>query len=236
MCISYIRRYVFQLKKWQLFTTRDCLLYGSRSAVDQALFRLVKKGVLIRLTRGVFARNDYDHHQYSVAEVAATKAMSFGRTITRHAAQTAAELKLCTPPGYTNVFCINASSSKFHYGDTVVHLKGTCPRKMRPSITKAAKAIRALWYLGKDNCDFTHIEAALTDFLRQDRQELRWSSALMPSWLSDRFAARSINPKEPPVMMFSGECHPGKLSRDGSYDTIHIGARLALIDKFMLLG
>ena len=39
-----MNRYIAGLAPGQLFTTRECLPFGSRAAIDQKLFRLVKAG------------------------------------------------------------------------------------------------------------------------------------------------------------------------------------------------
>ena len=50
---TFVRRHVNCLPPDVLFSTRELLQYGKRSAVDQSLSRLVKRGDIIRLTRGI---------------------------------------------------------------------------------------------------------------------------------------------------------------------------------------
>jgi len=74
---SDIRRHIFGLPARQPFSTRDCLVYGKRSAVDQELYRLVKNGEIRRLARGLFVRDQ--KIEFSVFEIANLKAQAFGR-------------------------------------------------------------------------------------------------------------------------------------------------------------
>ncbi len=71
---TFIRRHIFQLPAGQLFATRHLLAYGSRAAVDQALYRLVRSGVIVRLARGVFVRQEAGAGLPSALQVAAVKA------------------------------------------------------------------------------------------------------------------------------------------------------------------
>lgn len=44
-----------QLEAGQLLAATDCLSMGSRAAIDQALYRMVKSGKLVRVSRGLYA-------------------------------------------------------------------------------------------------------------------------------------------------------------------------------------
>jgi len=64
---SYVRRYINRLAPNTLFSTSQLLSCGKRAAVDQALSRLVKRGDIIRLTRGLFLRDAYTGSSISLA-------------------------------------------------------------------------------------------------------------------------------------------------------------------------
>ena len=51
-----VRAHVSALAPGEPFTSSDLLPVGTRASVDQALSRLVRAGVIDRITRGVFAR------------------------------------------------------------------------------------------------------------------------------------------------------------------------------------
>lgn len=179
-CSSYIRRHVWELPIGQLCATRDFLTYGSRGAVDQALSRLVKSGILIRVARGVFIREG--SIMPSAMEVARAKARAFGKEIARHAADLAKELGLTNVVSQVQRFAVNGRSSSFLLGAARIFLKGTSMRKMRLANSRAGDAIRALWHLGY--CDPQHIYLATSDFTREDRNEFRRLVAWMPTWLA----------------------------------------------------
>jgi len=89
-----ITRYYRSLPAGKLFTTRECLGFGLRVNVDQALYRLVKEGFLRRIVRGMFVCSLTGKARYSVAEIAALKASSFGKQIVEHSADIDPDLEL----------------------------------------------------------------------------------------------------------------------------------------------
>jgi hypothetical protein len=185
--ISLIRRFVALLPPGKLFTTRAVLAFGSRSAVDTALFRLVNALVIRRLARGVFIRNDFPQHCPSEAEVARVKAESFGRRIATHGQKAAWELGLAPQMEDPHIYAIDGRSSSFKYGDLTIRFKGLCPRKFAPGDGPAGLAVRALWHLGRRACDKATASQATASFQRTDRDELRRQAGLMAGWLLDLF-------------------------------------------------
>ena len=77
MCIEFIQRHIRMLPARQIFTTREVLIYGTRTAVDSALSRMVEREVIARLARGVFVRDD--SAEPTVAEIASAKAKAYGK-------------------------------------------------------------------------------------------------------------------------------------------------------------
>ena len=56
---AHIRRYIFSLTDNAIFSTREFLNFGKRAAIDKCLSRLVKRGEIIRLARGLFKKFDF---------------------------------------------------------------------------------------------------------------------------------------------------------------------------------
>jgi hypothetical protein len=187
---SYIRRHIFGLIEGATFTSRDCLAFGSRAAVDQALSRLVKCGGIRRLARGVFAKDSSEKKKYSDFEIANIKAEAFGRKIVMYAGAVAQELQLpqamaTLPQPHSEIsFAINARTSKFCVGKRTIHFKQVSLRKMRMSESKAGQAMRALWHIGRQCLSNDVIQQAILKFNRDDRLELRQNIRWMPFWLT----------------------------------------------------
>jgi Family of unknown function (DUF6088) len=192
MAMAMIGRFVQFLDDGQIFTTRDCLVFGMRSAVDNALSRLVKMERIRRLARGVFAKDSTFRRVYSDLEIATAKAESFGRRIVE------APLNIENTrsgdfgkPVEARTFYIDGHSSQFKIGENIISFKQTTKRKMQLALTIAGEAARAVWNLGQTNGgDGQALMRAITWFHRNDRIDLRKNIRWMPAWLSNQIKHR----------------------------------------------
>jgi hypothetical protein len=185
---AWIRNHVGQLKKEQLFTTRDMLSYGKRSAVDSALSRMVKNGEIVRLAWGVFVRADHPAvESITDREIATEKADAFGKRLMLLQRDVAVDQGLPVKPNHQVVFEVDGRSSKFrllHKGRDVV-LKGTSARKMLLGDQAVGKAIRGLCELTERGLDTDSLRKIWTRLKRSERVEFRTKARWMPHWLSD---------------------------------------------------
>jgi hypothetical protein len=210
--VSFIRRFIHSLPEGETFTTRDCLGYGHRSAVDHALSRLVKQRWIRRLARGVFARDPDYQNTYSDFEIAKLKGEAFGHQITQHPCTTAQELGLThtedtienkrntmshrpnTSEGLVkplakseSVFATSGRTTKFRAGNKVIHLKQVAERKMKLMQSKVGRAMAAVWHLGKLFATPQAREAAARNFNRIDRAERQRHMRWLPAWLINAY-------------------------------------------------
>ncbi len=184
--MTFIRKFIFALPSGALFTTRDCLGFGRRGAVDTALHRLVYLGIINRLARGVFVRADKDLRTISVREVVDKKVRAFGKEVIEHGKKSAKEFACLSGNLSKYLFHVSGgNSSSFAVGGGRVHLKGTCQRRMRLGESKAGKVALALWHLGKKGCKREHKESINLRLNRADREELQHAIRWMPSWLGE---------------------------------------------------
>ena len=187
MCITFVRRHIFNLRRDQIFVTRDLLKYGSRGGIDTILSRMVKDGLIVRVARGVFVR--CDSRIPSNWEIAAAKAQAFNKRITRRDAEFACEFGLTDQDPEQLTFSVVGRGSSFGIDGNVIRLKGIRSRKLVFNDTKAGRAIRALWHLGKNHCHDSQIKHVTAHFQRQDKSELSQFRPWMPTWLLKFFPA-----------------------------------------------
>jgi len=180
-----IKRHILKLPIDQPFTTRDCLVHGVRSAVDQALYRLVKNGTVRRLARGVFVRHE-SRWYFSVFEIAKLRAEAFGRKIMRHDFVIPSDLDRNNTTIEPKLF-INSDSTQLCVDGKVTKLHGISNRKMRLDATKTGQALKALWELGKENVNREVIMYATFHFGRTDREDIKKYIRWLPAWLSKYF-------------------------------------------------
>jgi hypothetical protein len=181
-----IRRHILRIADDKPFSIRDFLAYGSRSAVDQAVRRLVMNGEIIRVARGLFIKPRAP--KPSILDVAIAKAKAFKKTIATHGSSAARILKIADNSNQEYLFACSGHSSSFRYGKIVIRFIGTSARQMHLGNEPVGLVIRALWYLRKEICDIHTASQAVRSFGRIERQQLRESLDIMPDWMKCCFA------------------------------------------------
>lgn len=182
---ALIKNHIAKIEDDKPFSTRDFLSYGSRPAVDQALWRLVNAGLIIRVARGLFIKKDSPIP--TIIEVAQAKAAAFGRTIVTHGSEAAKSLGLNCNKKNEIAYATNGRTSSFRFGKLVIKLIGTSPRKLGLQDDPIGSIIRALWYHGKANCTKATIMQATMTLNRPQKTELRKLASVMPWWMQQCF-------------------------------------------------
>jgi len=187
-CLSFIMRHIANLKDGEIFTTRDCLKYGLRANVDYALYRAVKKQIIVRLARGVFTRNTKNYPKPSHFEMAIIKARAFGKVILKHGKDTAARLDIEADGNPEPTYYVDGSSSRFFYQKTYINLKKACKKRMHIPDDRVGLALRALWHKGKEWVRFNGVDFVFSSWsTRADKEKIHANKAWIPSWLADYF-------------------------------------------------
>ena len=151
-----VRSGIHKLPSGELFTHERFLKHGSRGAVDRALSRLVGRGEIQQLARGVFVRPRTSRFVGNVIpdilEVVAAIARSNGETVQIHGAEAARRFGLSTQVPTAPVFHTSASSRTIRIANITVRMVHTSNRRRLQFAGEAAgAALAALWYLGGDN-------------------------------------------------------------------------------------
>jgi hypothetical protein len=180
-----IRKFIVNLPKGVIFSTRQLLSFGTRAAVDQCLCRLVKNGEIRRLAWGLFMRDDLNLAMPSALAVATEKAKAFGKQIVMDGVEAARQLGLVAFGNQQITYATNGRSSSFKYKQARINFKGISARKISLGDSASGLAVRALWQLGKDNCRLREVKLALGSLNLPGRQQFRQSQQLMPAWMTN---------------------------------------------------
>jgi hypothetical protein len=169
-------------------TPGDFLDLGSRQAVDLALHRLVKKGTLRRLARGLYdyPRLDPDLGPLSPTIDAIVKALK-GREAIRlqpSGGYAANLLGLSEQVPMKIVFLTDGPARRVQLGRQVILLKHTTPRAMATAGRVSGLVIQALRHIGQ-----RHVDDALVARLRKslsdnDRKQLLQDIRYAPAWIA----------------------------------------------------
>lgn len=167
----------------------DFLDLGSRRAVDVALHRLVKRGAIRRLARGLY---DYPKQDPSLGPIspsidAIAKALAAKDRLRLQpaGAYAANQLRLSEQVPMKAVFLTDGPSRKIKVGAQEIILKRTTPRNMATAGKTSGLVIQALRYLGKDHVTrqrIAHLRGLLTP---KDRKELLADHRLAPAWMHE---------------------------------------------------
>ena len=174
-----------------VFVPTDFLSFGSRQAVDIALHRLVRKGTIRRLARGIY---DFpkEHPKLGKLQPSPEKIAEalVGRDCTRiqpTGAYAANILGLSEQVPAKVVFLTDGPSRTIKIGVTTIQLRRTTPKNMAMADRLSGRLIQALRELGKENVTTERIEHLKRIIPIGKRQELLKDIRLAPEWMHPIF-------------------------------------------------
>jgi len=186
-----IREHVNALPEGEPFTSSDLLSVGTRASVDQALSRMVRSGVIQRITRGVFVRPRTNLYVGKVPpapeRVAQAVARASGSVIEVHGAEAAREFGLTTQVPMRPVFLTSGRSRVIPVGGVSIEMRHVADSRLLLAGRPAGRAFAALMYLGKNEVTSGTIELLKRRLPPKEFEAMVASASSMPSWLSDAF-------------------------------------------------
>jgi len=170
-----------------VFTPVRFLDLGSRDAVDKVLSRLVQKGTLRRLARGLY--NYPKTHPVmgvlSPGPDAIAKALA-GKDMIRlqpSGAYAANLLGLSTQVPARIVYLTDGPSRTVRVGNQEIRLQRTTPRSMGPAGRISGLVIQALRHLGQKQVDGAVIQTLQRKLSAHDKKQLLKDIAFAPAWV-----------------------------------------------------
>lgn len=197
------RKYVNALPKGQLFGTRELLSYGNRATIDKCTQAMVGSGMVLRMARGVFVRNDDDLKIPTVEAIACTKARLFGKFMIPSEAAQAAEWGLEKVPIKRRkrrrkppkkvlptaefTFAVLGTTSSFETIHGYVKLKHQSARKFFVAQHDVGKLLAAIWHAGEDaNPNHRHL-LQMANFSPKTNRRFHQLCAWVPEWVHENF-------------------------------------------------
>ncbi len=180
-----IRAYISRLENEELFTSSELRIFGNRTAIDQCIYRLVRKEIIKRVGHGIFLKPDRRGKFREVPDDEVIKKIAEvnGTRIVVHSTK---EGKSYLSNGRNGSVMVNGRRIKIHK---------VCNRKLNLGESKAGSLLRELWFEGKIQSGTIWDDAEkIRRFKRldaSDREELRGSAPLLPDWLN-----KAINRKD----------------------------------------
>jgi hypothetical protein len=183
-----IRKAITDHSLGEVFSSADFLSAGTRAAVDQALFRLMKEGAIVRVARGMYAAAGQHVDPQTVARALASK--------------TGERVGLAPVQGPSDVLVVPTSglSRTLKVAGHTVQFQRMSPRKVQLAASPKGRVLLALWTQGIKNLTTLEIQRSTGDWAEG---EIDSYASLIPSWL--RTAIQQANaPRKSVKMGLSG--------------------------------
>jgi len=182
-----IRRQIEKSLPGAVFVTREFLELGSRAAVDEALSRLAREGVIRRLGRGLY---DYPrlHPVFGPVpadpdEIAAALARKTGSRLQSTGGHAANALGLSTQVPARAVYITDGRRRTVQVGGQTIELRHAEPRSLAGAGHTEGTVIQALRHLGPEQITADVIESLRQTLTPREKTALRREVLNAPGWL-----------------------------------------------------
>lgn len=182
-----LRRQVEKHGHGAVFITREFLEFGSRAAVDEALSRMAKEGVIRRIGRGLY---DYPRLHPALGavpadpdQIAAALARKSGSRVQIAGARAANVLGLSTQVAARPVYLTDGSRRTLQVGGQTIELRHVAPRSLAGAGKIEGTVIQALRHLGAKNIGADVVERLRQTLSARDKVALRRETLSAPGWL-----------------------------------------------------
>jgi len=170
-----------------LFFIEDFLHFGSSEAIRKALERLVNKGLISRISRGIYARLK-THEMFgeimpSAEEIAQAIAKRDKARIIPTGVLALNALGLSTQVPMKSVYLTDGSARTITMGKRTIKFKKSSPRNLSAIGPISSLVIQALKEIGKDHVTDEEIEKVLKHLEKEESYRLAHDIKLAPEWI-----------------------------------------------------
>lgn len=175
-----------------VLVTHDFLDLGTRAAVDQALSRLARQGVLRRIGRGIYDLPRTNSRlgitlSPAAEEVAKAIATSGASRLQVAGAQAANALGLSTQVPARIVYLTDGTPRTIQVGNQTLVFRHASPRNMATAGRTSGTVIQALRHLGEKNVDEEVISRLQKSLSGQEKTMLKKDRLYAPGWMQPLF-------------------------------------------------
>ncbi|ORL54812.1 hypothetical protein B7H20_29405 [Pseudomonas aeruginosa] len=180
-----IAQRVKRLPKGQPFSISHFTGFGTKNAVSKAIARLVNRGELERVYRGIYMRPKPGLYvaraRPNLWELISVIARQKHLSLQIHGANAVRRFGLSTQMPLIPIYYTNGASRSVFIGKAEVRLIHAAPMVMQHAGTEAGMAISALFYLGKEGAT-PECTAAIKKALRPDNL-IKLMTSKIPKWM-----------------------------------------------------
>lgn len=187
-----ITDWITQRPKGEAFSTADVMAFGKRSALDQALCRMVKDGKLKRLARGIFIAStpnaecaEIDPIESALAVISRRNGYPIQVSGDVAIQQLGLSAKNLSPEAS---YLWPARPRKLTVMGQFVQIRSISPRKIALCGRTAGLAITAIWRIGKQKMTPTIMTTILNSLPHEERMAVQETVAALPAWAAEQLA------------------------------------------------
>ena len=182
-----LRRQIEKRGPGTVFVTRDFLELGARAAVDGALSRLAREGVIRRLKRGLYDSPRLHPVLGPVPadpdQIAAALARKTGSRLQSTGGWAANALGLSTQVAARPIYLTDGRRRTIQVGGQTIELRHVAPRSLAGAGRTEGTVIQALRHLGPDQIDTDTVERLRQALTAREKAALRREALNAPGWL-----------------------------------------------------
>lgn len=174
------------LPEGELLSPKELLHLGSRAAIDQALSRLTREGMLLRVGRGGYSRpiqGRFGTRPPSIGSVLQALESATGETIVADGVSEANALGLTTQVPTREIYLTSGPARRLKLGNREVELRHGNRWQMLPGQRPAGRAIRALIWLGPDETP-NALNVLKSKLPFQEWEAISQARARLPNWMA----------------------------------------------------
>lgn len=179
-------------KDGAILFTEDFQNLGTPGAIKVALHRSVKKGLLKRLARGIFAKPKYSNLVGNILpsteEVAKAIAKRDKARILPTGAYAQNVLGLSTQVPLKLVYLTDGSPRKITIGNRTIQFKKTTPKNLALKGDISMLVVQVLKEIGKDKATTQEIEKIIALLKKEINKDLKHDIAIAPQWIAEIMA------------------------------------------------
>lgn len=182
-----ILKKIKKAKGGSLFFAEDFLSFGTAKAVAKALERLVRKGDLTRVARGIYARLA----QHAILGTLQPTTEAIAEAIRRRdkariiptGSLALNAIGLSTQVPMNPVYLTDGAARKITIGRRKIVFKKTAPRNLATIGDISSLVIQALKEIGKDHVTDKEIAIILKQLRKEDPSRLEHDIRMAPEWI-----------------------------------------------------
>jgi len=184
-----ILKKIKKAKRGSLFFIEDFLRFGNSKAISKALERLVQKGDITRVARGIYARLEKDPVLGPVKPGAEAIAKAIAKRDKARIVPTGIlalnALGLSTQVPMNLVYLTDGAARKISLGKRNIIFKKASPKNLAAIGEISSLAIQALKEIGKDKITENESQIVLRHLKKENKYRLEHDIRLAPEWIRE---------------------------------------------------